>query len=363
MDLPPEIVTTLAPFAPLFSQPAWAKAQLLLVGALLANGRRTVASALRIMGLAGERHFTNYHRLLNRDAWSCLASGQLLLGLILAILPADAPLILAVEDTIERRNGRRIASKGCYRDPVRSSVKHPIRCFGLKWVVLAVLVPVPWRRRVWALPVLTALSWPRGKGPRRGHKSSIDWARQLVLQVRRWVPQRPLILVTDGGFAAVGLAAACRRHRITLVFRLRIDAALYDPPVVPPPGRRGPKPKKGPRQPSPKQRAGDPGTAWESIEVDWYGGRRKTMRVVGGTALWHTPHLDPVPIRHVMARDPEGQQRDAAYLCTDEDLTPQRILGLVVGRWSLEKDQTDCTSSDRWCATKSAGYDRCRRAA
>ncbi|HYN63775.1 MAG TPA: transposase [Candidatus Limnocylindrales bacterium] len=336
MDLPPDIVAALAPFAPLFSDRSWTKAQTLAVGALLAIGRRTVASALRITGNAGERHFTNYHRLLNRDAWSCLAAGQVLLGLILAVLPADAPLVLAADDTIERRNGRRIGAKGCYRDPVRSSKTHPIKCFGLKWVALAVLVPVPWSGRAWALPLLTALSWPAGKGPRRGHKSSIDWARQLVLQVRRWVPERELILVLDGGFAAVELASDCRRHRVTLVCRLRIDAALYDPPAVPPPGRRGPKPKKGPRQPSPKRRAADPATAWESVEVDWYGGRRKALRVVTGTGLWHAPHLDPVPIRHVLTRDPEGQHRDAAYLCTDERLTPERVLGLVVQRWSLE---------------------------
>src|SRR5262249_42183222 len=161
---------------------------------VLAVGRRTVTAALRIMGRARERHFTNYHRVLNRDAWSCLAAGQVLLGLILAVLPADAPIVLAADDTLERRNGRRIRAKGCYRDPVRSSKKHPIRCFGLKWVVLAVLVPVPWGTRVWALPILTALHWPEGKGPRRGHKSAIDWARQMALQVRRWVPRRELIL-------------------------------------------------------------------------------------------------------------------------------------------------------------------------
>ena len=336
MDLPPDIVVVLAPFAPLFAERAWAKAQLLAVGALLVNGRRTVASALRVVGKAGERHFTNYHRVLNRDAWSCLAAGQVLLGLVLAVLPADAPIVLAADDTIERRNGRHIRAKGCYRDPVRSSKKHPIRCFGLKWVCLAVLVPVPWGGRVWALPILTALSWPEGRGPRRGHKSSIDWARQLVLQVRRWVPHRELILVTDGGFAAVELASDCRRHDVTLICRLRIDAALYDPPGPPVPGRRGPRPTKGPRQPSPKRRAADPATAWEAVDVDWYGGRRKAMRVVTGTALWHTVHLDPVPIRWVLARDPEGEHRDAAYLCTDQRLSPGPILGYVVRRWSLE---------------------------
>lgn len=336
MDLPPDIVAILLPFAPLFSDRSWAKAQTLAIGALLVIGRRTVASALRAMGKAGERRFTNYHRLLNRDAWSCLAAGQVLLGLVLAVLPPEAPLVLAGDDTIERRNGRRIRAKGCYRDPVRSSKKHPVKCFGLKWVTLTVLVPVPWGRRVWALPILTALSWPAGKGPRRGHKSAIDWARQLALQVRRWVPERELILVLDGGFSAVELASDCRRHGITLVCRLRIDAALYDPPGPPVPGRRGPKPTKGPRQPSPKQLAADPATAWEAVEVDWYGGRRKAMRVVTGVGLWHTPHLAPVPIGYVLARDPEGQQRDAAYFSTDERLAPERLLGYVVGRWSVE---------------------------
>ena len=185
MDLPPEIVFALASFAPLFIDRAWAMAQLLAVGAILATGRRTVASAQRIMSKAGERKFSNYHRVRNRAT----------------------PLVLAADDTIERRNGRRIAAKGCYRDPVRSSKAHPIKCFGLKWVTLAVLMPVPWSGRVWALPLLTDLSSPAGKGPRRKHKSSIDWAWHLVLQVRRWVPERELILVTDGGFAGWGWPA------------------------------------------------------------------------------------------------------------------------------------------------------------
>ena len=219
---------------------------------------------------------------------------------------------------------------------MRSSRKHAIKCFGLKWVVLVVLVPVPWSQRVWALPVLTALRWPEGAGRRRGHKSSIDWARQMVLQVRRWVPERELILVLDGGFAAVELAHDCRRHRVTLVCRLRLDAALYHPPGPQPPGQRGPKPKKGPRQRRPTEWASRSDTAWEEVEVDWYGGRRKPMRVFSRTGLWHRRGCDPVAIRYVLARDPEGEQRDAAYLCTDERLGSEEILGYVVQRWSLE---------------------------
>lgn len=336
MDLPQEIVAALAHFAPLFAGRTWPRARLLAVGAILAAGPRTVASALRAVGLGGERAFSGYHRVLSRAAWSPRAAGRVLLGLASAALPPGAPLVLAADDTVERRRGRRIAAKGCYRDAVRSSVRHPVRCFGLKWVVLAVLVPTPWGGRPWALPVLTALCWPEGKGPRRAHKTSIDWARQLALQARRWAPGREVVLVVDGGFASVRLAASCRRHGVTLVSRLRGDAALYDPPAVPPPGRRGRKPKRGPRQPTPAARAADPGAAWGEAEVAWYGGRRKAMRVLTGAGLWRAPGVGPVPVAYVVARDPEGRHRDAVYLCTDAAVPPARVLGFVVARWSLE---------------------------
>jgi hypothetical protein len=336
VDLPPEMVAILATFAPLFSPCVWTKAQTLAVGALLATGPRTVCALLRIMGLSQERHFTNYHRVLNRDAWSCLAAGQILLGLILALIPRDWPIALAADDTIERRGGRRINARGCYRDAVRSSRKHVVKCFGLRWITLMILVPVPWSARVWALPVLTALSWPEGAGRRRAHKTSIAWARQMVLQVRRWLPERELILVVDGGFAAVELARDCQRHRVTLICRLRLDAALYDPPGPQPPSKRGRKPKKGARQRRLTEWASGGDTPWETIAVDWYGGQRREMQVFSQTGLWYTRGQDPVAIRYVLARDPVGELPDAAYFCTEERFLPVEILTYVVQRWSVE---------------------------
>jgi hypothetical protein len=336
VDLPPEMVAILAAFAPLFSPCVWTKAQTLAVGALLATGPRTVCALLRIMGLSQERHFTNYHRVLNRDAWSCLAAGQILLGLIVALIPRDWPIALAADDTIERRGGRRIQAKGCYRDAVRSSKKHVVKCFGLRWIALMILVPVPFSPRVWALPVLTALSWPEGAGRRRAHKTSIAWARQLVLQVRRWLPERELILVVDGGFAAVELAHDCQRHRITLICRLRLDAALYDPPGPQPPSKRGPKPKKGARQRRLREWASSGETPWETIAVDWYGGQRREIQVFSRTGLWHTRGQDPVAIRYVLVRDPTGALPDAASFCTEERFLPVAILKYVVQRWSVE---------------------------
>ena len=336
MDLPPEILAILTHFAPLFSDRVWPHAQTLLLGAILVNGRRTVSSTLRIMGLAHDPHYTNYHRVLNRDSWSPLAAAKILLGLIVAILPGDAPILLVADDTIERRNGPRIQAKGCYRDPVRSSHSHVVLCFGLKWVAMMVLIPVPWSKRPWALPFLTALCWPEGKGPHRRHKTSIDLVRQMVRLVRRWLPLRKLVLIVDGGFAAVGLAASCLASEVTMVCRLRLDAALYHPPGPQPASKRGPKPKKGARQRTPKQWLSRSDTPWDLVEVNWYGGTVKVLQVLSRVGLWHSRGEDPVEIRYLVVRDPEGKVRDAAYFCTDTAQTAQQILNWVVQRWSME---------------------------
>src|SRR6266567_1292169 len=204
VDLPQEMVAILAAFAPLFSDRVWSHARPLVLGALLATGRRTVTAALRILGRNHETHFTNSHRVLNRAAWCARAASRILLGLIVvALIPKDWPIVLAADDTVERRHGRKIKAKGCYRDAVRSSKKMVIKCFGLKWVSMMVLVRVPWSRRVQALPFLTVLCWPGSASRRRTHKTAIDCVQQMALQVRRWFPERRIVLVLDGGFAAV----------------------------------------------------------------------------------------------------------------------------------------------------------------
>jgi hypothetical protein len=335
--LPDEIIVVVAPFAPLFSHRVWLHAQFLLLGAILAPGARTVTAALKVMGLARERHFTNYHRVLNRAIWSAKQGSQILLGLLLTLLvPPEATIVLGADDTIERRSGRKITAKGCYRDAVRSTKKHVIRCFGLKWVSMMLLVPVPWSRRVWAMPFLSALCWPAQKHGRRRHKTSIDWVRQMMKQVRRWQPGRRMVLVVDGGFAAVSLALACVKSRVVMVSRLRWDAALYHPPGPQPPGKRGPKPTKGKRQRRLQGWAERSDTPWETVEVDWYGGQRKQLWVFSHTALWYTPGLPPVAIRYVLVGDPAGKLRLEAFFCTDLQVTPVQILEWVVMRWSVE---------------------------
>ena len=335
--LPEAIILVLAPFAPLFSQRVWLHAQPLLLGAMLAPRARTVTAALRAMGLGGERHFTTYHRVLNRATWSARQASRILLELLVTnLVPPGTAVVLGADDTVERRRGRKITAKGGYRDAVRSTKKHVIRCFGLQWVSMMVWVPVPWSRRVWALPFRTALCRPAEQSTRRRHKTSVDWVRQMMKQVRRWLPGRQVVLVVDGGFAAVSLALACVTHHVTMVSRLRWDAALYHPPGLLPPGKRGPKPLKGQRQRRLQAWAERSDTPWEDVDVVWYGGQRKQLWVFSHTALWYSRGLPPVDIRSMLVCDPERKLRMEAFFRTDLQATLAQILAWVVRRWSVE---------------------------
>jgi hypothetical protein len=335
--LPEAIILVLASFAPLFSHWVWPHAQVLLLGAILTPGARTVTAALRAPGLAMERRFTNDPRVLNRATWSARQGSRILLNMLVALLvPPEATIVLGADDPVVRRRGRKSNARGCYRDAVRSSTSPVIRCFGLQWVSMMLLVTGPWSRRVWALPFLPARCSPADTRGQRRHKTRIDWVRQMSKPVRRGLPERRLVLVVDGGFAAVSWALACATSRIAMGSRLRWDAALSHPPAPQPPGKRGRKPAKGRRQRSLQAWASRSDTPWEDGAVAWYGGQRTQLWGFPHTALWYTPGLPPVAIRYVLVADAEEKLRMAAFFCTDLEATPAQILEGAVRRWAVE---------------------------
>jgi hypothetical protein len=326
-------------FAPLFRARSWRHAEVLLVGAILAPGQRTVTSILRVSGLARERCFVNYHRVLNRAAWSGRDAARVLLGLLLAAFAPSGPVILGLDDTIERRRGKRISAKGIYRDPVRSSHGHFVKASGLRWLSLMLLAPVPWAGRVWALPFLTALAPSERYGQERGrrHKRLTDWGRQLVLQVRRWLPGRSLVLVTDSGFAALEFLAAVARRNVTCITRLRLDAALYAPAPPRAPGTVGRPRTKGARLPTLTKVLADRATTWSRISVPgWYGEGDRIVEISSGTAVWRHGGMPIVPIRWVLLRDPQRRFDPQALLCTDPAQEPLQIVAWFVQRWQVE---------------------------
>ena len=228
---PASMVVLLQPFAALFDVRTWRKVQVLLVGAMLAPGQRTVSSALQVLGLQEPRDFARYHHVLSRAVWSPLAVSRVWLSLLLRHLaPATGPVVLGIDETVERRKGKQIAAKGVNRDGVRSSHGHFVKAMGLRWVSLMWLVEIPWARRVWALPFLTVLAPSTRYHAERGrrHQTVTDWTRQMLCCVRRWLPDHDLVVVGDQGYAALRLLAACQQltRAVTCLTRLRLDAAL-----------------------------------------------------------------------------------------------------------------------------------------
>jgi len=336
--LPAGFAKLILPFACLFSKRVFESVQVLLAGAILATGKRTVTSALRIMGLSQERHFQTYHRVLNRAVWSSLAVSRILLQLLVRAFAPEGPLIFGLDDTIERRWGARIAARGIYRDPVRSSRSHFVKVSGLRWLCMMLLVPIPWAARVWALPFLTALCPSRRYHDSQGkrHKKLTDWARQMIKQVRRWLPGRQIVVVADSAFAALDFLGTARRHA-TVITRLRLDAALYAPAPERPPGQRGRTRLKGERLPALSQVLADPATAWTALTVPcWYGENNRPVEVASSAAVWYHSGMPTLPLRWVLIRDPLGQFEAQALLCTDSQATPSFILECFVQRWQLE---------------------------
>ena len=339
--LPDEMIRVLAPFAPLFSKRVWQHVRLLVAGAILAPGKRTVASALRAVGLQNERRFCRYHRVLSRAMWSSQEASRVLLGLLVEAFVGDGPLVVGVDETLERRRGKRITAKGIYRDPVRSSHSHFVKTSALRWVCVVLLAEVSWASRVWALPFVSALApserYCREQGQR--HKKITEWAFQLLLLVRRWYPHREIVAVADGTYASLQLLDRCRRlaKPITFVTRLRLDAALYEPAPPREPHQMGRPRLKGERLPNLSTVAEDPKTAWRQITVGrWYGERERSVDVSSETAVWYSTGLPAVPLRWVLIRDPKGEFETQALLCTDLRAKPERIIAYFVRRWQME---------------------------
>jgi hypothetical protein len=340
--LPATMIRLLAPFAPLFSKRVWQHAQVLLLGTILAPGKRTVASALRAMGLDQEKRFHRYHRVLSQASWSSLKVGRVLFGLVVkAFVPEGDPLVVGIDETLERRYGKKIKAKGVYHDPVRSTHENFVKASGLRWVCVMLLVEIPWAARVWALPFLSALAPSERYAAQRGrrHKKITEWAWQLLLVLRRWYPERKIVAVADSTYASLKLLFRCRSlsKPVTFITRLRLDAALYEPAPARRPGQRGRPRLKGERLPNLSVVAEDPATVWKPAKIaNWYGSGEHMVEIASATAVWYSTGLFAVPLRWVLVRDLQKEFKTQALLCTDLEADPEKILSWFVMRWQLE---------------------------
>ena len=327
------ISTVLSPFLYHFSRPLWIKVHKLVIGTFLCIGPRRISTILRVLGLNKDRGYCRFHRVLNRDKWNSLACAKTLLQqLISRFVKSGKPLLMGIDETLERRKGKKIQAKGWYRDGVRSKGKKVVTTLGLKWIVMSIIVSPFGGKRPWSLPFFTVLapSKKANEERRRAHKTIIDWAILIVNVCARWL-NRPFILLGDGGYACVRFAHACVKQNITLIARLRLDSRLYDDPPAQPPGRRGRKPQLGERLFL--KNVQENTQAWQEAEVKWYNGELKNVSYKTGINIWKTNRQNPIKVRWVIVKTERGC---SALFSTNLTLSAPEIIAFYVQRWNLE---------------------------
>jgi hypothetical protein len=379
-------------FTPTFTRPSFARFVLLLVGAIVTFGRRTVSRVLWTLGPAatGAGHPSSFHRFFSQARWSLWPPARVLAAAVVERLPADAPVRLAVDDTVFQHRGKTVYGTGCHRDAVRSShdPDRVVKKWGHKWVVLAVLTPLPFTKRLWALPVLCALyRVPKlDQESGRRHKTPCDQAKGLVSAMLHWFPDRRFVLLGDGGFASHDLAWFCHRHRdrLTLIARARSDTNLYALPPraerLKPPCRqtlwrrrrgisRPARCRKGQKLPAPARtvtgarlgRGLAPGGGpLPTRVVAWYGQSRREMELFSACGGWYRGRGNGrgalVPIRWVYTCDP-GTGKADWFLSTDPASTPTAVVEDFAGRWSIEVTFEEGRAHLGWETTRQ----RCER--
>jgi len=284
---------------------------LLLPADLLTVGRHTVANLLRTLGPLVPGDPSSYRRVFSQRRWSSGRRAQLLMGWVIRHLLPDGPILLAGDDTVEAHRGRNVYGKGRHRDPVRSTHTYTAFRWGHQWVVLAVLVRLPFTRRLWALPVLVALYRSEQENRRRGrrHKTPPELLRQLLCVLLRWFPERQFVCAADGSYATHDRARLAARYprRLTYLSHFYADANLYEPapPVV---GKRpsGRPRQKGAKLPSPAQVV-QQAKQRQRLNVAWYGGGRRAVEVVTGTGHWYQAGQPLVAVLWVWVHDCTGR--------------------------------------------------------
>ena len=380
----------LSSFAPVFYHPTYQRFLVLTIAAVLTSGRRTVANLLRTAGALAPGHPSSYHRVLSRRRWSSPELARILVRFILDHWVPEGPVSLAGDDTVDEHRGARVFGKGCHRDPVRSTHAYTAYRWGHKWVVLAILVPFPFAKRPWALPVLAALyrspeKAPKAKAPAakprrraakdrtkakakeragrraaaaaraevaakgarkakkggapltRRHKTPSELMRQLLAVLIHWFPDRQFVFAGDGGHGTHALARFAQRHRrhLALVSLFYANAALYDPPPVVVGKKNGRPRQKGAKRPAP-QAVVAAAERREELEVAWYGGGRREVETVSGTGHWHKSGAGLVEVLWVYVHDRTGTHRDSYLFSTDPTMTPARVIETYTGRWNIE---------------------------
>ncbi len=350
MILPSTMDALIQQFSSCFTKPTFQTFCIIAAGWLLGQGRRTVTHVLLAGDGLSRKTFSCYHRFFSQARWSVDEIGHIVLQLVLKFIPPDAPIVIAVDDTLNRKTGKRIWAAGMHHDPLRSTARRAAFSFGHNWVVLSVQLRLPFAPdKTWSLPILMRLYRRKQKkrrpGRPRGERKAIGQATpaeyrtrpqlavEMIALMASWLPDRTIHVVGDSEYAGKSIS----RHlpdNAYLTSRMVMNAALYEQPPKRRKGQRGAPRKKGKRLPSPTELAKSRSSRWKKITVNIYS---KRVRVWYKTcvALWYNS-AGARPLRIVVVRDPSGQRKDDCFFTTDLSLSPRAILQLFAMRWPLE---------------------------
>lgn len=343
--LPPSIISFLSDFAPLFSKTTHKKFLLLLEAHTLSKGTRTVTELLKILGLRESKNFSIFHDFFNKNKWNPLLGAKILFQkLISLLLDNNAEIKIAIDTTVERRNGPKIKSLNIQRDAVRSTKSRKVLVPGLLWLVCTIQIKLPGNSKTWALPFLSILIPPEkplssSKNEKdlikknKKHKTLNDWVCQIVKLLRRWTGKDKKISITaDSAFATYILANKCIDNNINLTSRMRLDARTFHFPVVKKNGRTN---LTGPRMPTFSEILVDPNINWQKAKVHWYDNKKKTIEYISGTSLWYGYGIRPVPIKWVLIKGSEGSEPIVIFTL-NLTLSPEEIISEYINRWPIE---------------------------
>lgn len=338
--LPRQAQALFDPLAPAFRQPIHHRFVVLAVAAILTLSGRTICNLLRCLGVLAPGHPSSYHRIFSRSPWRPWELARRFTATVLTRFAPQGVIELAGDDTVAEHPGPKVYGKGCHRDPVRSTHSFTAFRWGHKWVVLALLVRLPFATRRWALPLLVALYQPEEENRRQGrrHKTPPELLRQLLLVLMRWFPDRKFVCSADGNYATHELAElACRyRRRLTFISKFYPDANLFEqpPPVLGKRPSHRPR-KKGAKQPAPEQVVRETPKR-QRLDVTWYGGGRRQVEAVVGNGCWYRGGRPLVPVRWVFVHDRTGTHREEYFFTTDPTMPPKAVIETYTGRWNIE---------------------------
>ena len=346
-------------FSSVFTQPSFANFLTMLTGWVFCLGSRTVTSLIVAAGATEKKHFSCFHRFFSRAVWNLDPLGRIILQLALRFVPKDEVALFAVDDTLGRKTGRHIWGAGMHHDPLRSTPARPVFSFGHSWVVCSIIVPLPFvSHRRFAIPILFRLyrkkSKKRPPGRPKGEKKSTgdatpaeyrtrpQLAVEMLAIVAEWLERRRFRVVGDSEYSGKSISRKLP-ETANLVGRMPMNAALYDEPPAPEPGRPGRPRKKGERLPNPAELAKSRKIRWTKTRVDIYG---KSARVwlKSVRALWYNSAGTQL-LNIVVVRDPSGKRRDDCFFTTDLSMTPTAIIETIAKRWSLEVTFRDAKQS------------------